>query len=166
MHPMIHLWIQERLPLQLRSQYTREALVVLNRACKELRTDKARMVWQISAVTDNVKQYRSDYKNRISYRETKLYTTNNWFGRGLFSTYSFYLRLHAVVEDILVWATKDSYLSRVDDWALLYDFGSIYRSLDMYQHAESLYTFCLYEILKTKLIFHPSSWLSMATGHG
>jgi hypothetical protein len=115
------------------------------------------MVWQISAVTDNVKQYRSDYKNELSYSVTKLYTTNNWFGRGLFSAYSFYLRLHAVVDDILVWATQDSNLSRVDDWALLYDFGSIYRSLDMYQHAGSLYSFCLYEILKTKSIFHPSS---------
>jgi hypothetical protein len=104
MHPMIHLWIQEGLPLQLRSQYTREALVVLNRAYKELRTNKARMVWQISLVTDNVKQYRSDYKNKLSYRVTKLYTANNWFGRVLFSTYSFYLRLHVVVEDILVWA--------------------------------------------------------------
>ena len=172
-HPIVHLWIRERLPRHVRSQLAQKALHVLHRTSKNNRKDRTRLIEHMDRILANVIVYRSNIINEIQVpTESRMLLAESRFSRILLSAYVVYLRTHALFEGFWIQAVRDRFPHLIEDCVFLLDFGDIYeRSSDIYEHsglvnrAELVYSFCSNQTAQRRSLLHPTT-LRVLNGFG
>lgn len=144
---MIHLWIQERLPLKLRTKLTKEAIELVYQArgvaksIGNLDSFERRVIPHLDAILEYFQVYHSRAPRTIKATLKPPSLSDTWTAGAIEAIFDWYLWTRGNVEEI--WYLGLRFIRGNDFarplWRNLYLLGAIYQHQGLAQNAEALY---------------------------